>query len=364
MVLGKGKGVRTLFHNYGHLFRRFTVFSLIARRSMVTSRELHAPRGSLAMKFVAIDFETANPCLSSVCQIGVVSFADGRQTHSWKTFINPDDYFADMNVSVHGISKDHVKDAPKFPHVFEQLAELMRGQIVVHHTGFDRIAFGQASDKHKLPSVECNWLDTVRVARNTWPDLEGGHGLVNLAKHLGVEFRHHDAEEDARVSGEILLRAIALSGETVTDLLGWASSQAYHSSSGQSTGRPWRKFDSADYRRDGNPLGALAGETIVFTGALSMSRRDAADLAAEAGCDVANSVTKATTLLVVGDQDIRFLADGQQKSSKHRKAEEMIAKGYNIRILGESDFQRIIGKKHMKQGADNATVSDALRQDV
>jgi DNA polymerase-3 subunit epsilon len=48
------------------------------------------------MKFVAIDFETANPCLSSVCQIGVVSFADGRRTHSWKTFINPDDYFADM----------------------------------------------------------------------------------------------------------------------------------------------------------------------------------------------------------------------------------------------------------------------------
>jgi DNA polymerase III subunit epsilon len=34
---------------------------------------------------------------------------------------------------------------------------------------------------------------------------------------------------------------------------------------------------------------------------------------------------------------------GQEKSSKHRKAEDLIAKGQPIRILGENDFQRIAG---------------------
>ena len=92
--------------------------------------------------------------------------------------------------------------------------------------------------------------------------------------------------------------------------------------------------------RDGNPEGPLFGEVLVFTGALSMPRHEAADEASAAGCEVASSVSKHTTLLVVGDQDIRKLA-GYEMSSKHRKAEELIAQGQKIRIIAESDFKRI-----------------------
>jgi NAD-dependent DNA ligase len=99
--------------------------------------------------------------------------------------------------------------------------------------------------------------------------------------------------------------------------------------------------DTGRCKRDGNPEGILFGETLVFTGTLSMFRAEAADLAAQAGCNVADTVTKATTLLVVGDQDIRMLA-GQEKSRKHRKGEELIAKGHAIRILAERDFVRLI----------------------
>jgi DNA polymerase-3 subunit epsilon len=68
-----------------------------------------------------------------------------------------------------------------------------------------------------------------------------------------------------------------------------------------------------------------------------MPRRNAADRAHELGAAVEPSVTKHTTLLVVGDQDLSRLA-GQSKSSKHRKAEQLIATGQPIRILAESDF--------------------------
>jgi DNA polymerase-3 subunit epsilon len=85
----------------------------------------------------------------------------------------------------------------------------------------------------------------------------------------------------------------------------------------------------------------LFGEIVVFTGALSMPRSEAADRAAAAGCRVDAGVTKETTLLVVGDQDLRRL-HGYSKSSKHRKAEQLIAKGQSLRILGESDFRRIV----------------------
>ena len=95
--------------------------------------------------------------------------------------------------------------------------------------------------------------------------------------------------------------------------------------------------------RDGNPDGELFGEVVVFTGALSIPRREAADLAAEAGCTVAGSVGKTTTLLVVGDQDVRRLA-GHEMSSKHRKAEALIENGQPIRILTERDFRTLLSR--------------------
>ena len=94
-------------------------------------------------------------------------------------------------------------------------------------------------------------------------------------------------------------------------------------------------------KRDLNPEGPLYGEVIVFTGVLELSRTEAADMATRIGCQVESGVTKRTTILVVGNQDIKKLA-GNQKSSKHRKAEGLILNGQPIRILGETDFKELI----------------------
>lgn len=85
----------------------------------------------------------------------------------------------------------------------------------------------------------------------------------------------------------------------------------------------------------------LSGEVVVFTGALGIARADAADLASAAGYEVGKNVTRRTTLVVVGDTDLRKLA-GRTKSSKHRKAEQLALAGQSIRIIGESDFRSII----------------------
>lgn len=144
-----------------------------------------------------------------------------------------------------------------------------------------------------------------------------------MCSALGIEFRAHDAVEDARAAGEVLLQAIR---ETGLDLPGWLARV---------------KQPIAPIVNDGNPDGPLFGEEIVFTGALTIPRGEAAALAARAGCDVTAGVKKSTTLLVVGDQDVIRLA-GHEESAKHRKAEELIAKGQPIRILRESDFVRLI----------------------
>lgn len=79
----------------------------------------------------------------------------------------------------------------------------------------------------------------------------------------------------------------------------------------------------------------------MFTGALEIPRREAANLAASIGCSVAANVTKKTSLLVIGDQDVWKLA-GKVKSSKHLKAEQLISKGQKIRIIKENDFRELV----------------------
>lgn len=86
---------------------------------------------------------------------------------------------------------------------------------------------------------------------------------------------------------------------------------------------------------------------MVFTGALAIPRRQAADMAASIGCTVSSSVTKHTTMLVVGNEDVRRL-NGKSKSKKQLDAEAWIAKGHHIQFLCEDDFSALV-KLHGQQ---------------
>jgi len=57
------------------------------------------------MNFVALDFETANADLSSICQIGLVTFKDGEPTETYSMLVDPNDYFGGINISIHGIER-------------------------------------------------------------------------------------------------------------------------------------------------------------------------------------------------------------------------------------------------------------------
>ena len=290
--------------------------------------------------FVVVDVETANHNLSSICQIGIASFRDGALHHSWESLVNPEDHFEPVNICIHGIQELNVKSAPTWPHVYPEVSRLLEGYIVVSHTPFDRAALHRACEKYGLAASEYQWLDSASVARRTWPIVcHSGYGLSNIAKHLSIKYdKEHDALADARCAGEILLRAMAETGWSASDWLRRTDDPIARAlpspTAGPITHSPIRP---------GNPKGPLHGEVIVFTGVLSLLRGEAADAASAAGCEVESGVTKRTTLLVVGDQDIRTKLAGHDKSAKRLKAEELIATGQRIRIIGESDFRHLCG---------------------
>jgi len=277
--------------------------------------------------FIALDVETANPDYSSVCQIGIIAYANGLVVHQWTSLVNPQDYFYPPNVQVHGIDANMVQDSPTYPQVLPIVQSWLNRQIVVCHTPFDKIALKQVHEKYRLPLLQCQWLDTAKVTRRAWPQFsQSGYRIANVTEFLGIKFNHHDALEDARAAGEVLLHAVQETGIAVVDWLRRAE-QPISQRSQYSVKATW----------DGNEDGPLFGEVLVFTGELSISRSQSANRAASAGCAVAANVTKKTTILVVGNQDMRKLV-GHEKSSKHRRAEELIIDGQEIRIVSESDF--------------------------
>ena len=289
------------------------------------------------MEFTAIDVETANPNVSSICQIGAVRVKNFEIVDEWNTLINPQEAFAPVNIGIHGISEPNVSEAPIFPDVFRQLDSFIGNSVCITHGSFDQGAIEQAAVRHDLSQVNCSWLDTIKVVRRLWPDFSAkGYGLANICKEIGYEFSHHDALEDAKAAAFIMIIAIEESGR---DLSFWLDRIRKPIKVHQAN-----KAYPEQVTRTGKGNGALAGNVVVFTGSLNIVRSDAADMAAAVGCEVAPRVTQKTTMLVVGDQDLSVLA-GHKKSTKHRKAEDLITKGQSIRILGETDFLAAINEQ-------------------
>jgi DNA polymerase-3 subunit epsilon len=275
------------------------------------------------LNFVCIDFETANCSCSSICQVGIVRFKDGVIVGKWSTLVDPEDYFDSFNTAIHGIKAEDVKGSPTFREIFATINFWISDQILVSHSSFDIRAMSGACEKYGLTFPEFKWLDTTRVARRTWREVsQKGFGLANLAERLKIKFIHHNAEEDAMAAGMVLLAAIQESGTSLEEWLDLSLER--------------HKIDFTD--NGINPNGPLSDEVLVFTGKLSMIREEAVNLAKKAGCRTESGVTKNTTILILGEQDIGMLAPGKEISAKLEKVLALKKKGQKIRILSEKDF--------------------------
>jgi DNA ligase (NAD+) len=90
---------------------------------------------------------------------------------------------------------------------------------------------------------------------------------------------------------------------------------------------------------EGHPL---ASKSVVFTGKLArMDRKSAQKRVREVGGKTPSGVSKELDYLVIGDDGSPLLGEGK-KSTKHTKAESLNAKGAEIQIVTEADFERLV----------------------
>ena len=90
----------------------------------------------------------------------------------------------------------------------------------------------------------------------------------------------------------------------------------------------------------------LYGKLCVFTGILEqMKRKDAMQTVVDFGGSVADSVTKKTNYLILGNNDYcSLIKDPDKKSSKQKKAEKLKLSGNDIEIISENVFYDMISE--------------------
>ena len=161
------------------------------------------------LTFTVIDVETANADPSSICQLGIVRVKNGAMKECYSVLVNPETQFNEFNVKLHGINDRLVRDRKTLPQIYGWLHSQLDGTVLVSHTAFDQTALDRAVRKYRLRPFRAAWLDSAAIARHTWPRRysRSGWSLARIAADLGIEFRHHDAVEDARASAEIVLHA-------------------------------------------------------------------------------------------------------------------------------------------------------------
>jgi DNA polymerase-3 subunit epsilon len=259
-------------------------------------------------------------------------------THSAYRLVRPPgNLFDGGNIRVHGIRPHDVEHEPEFPRIWRELSDCMNGKtLIAHNAAFDVSVLRATLSYYGLPLPELPTVCTLAVARRAWPGLPR-YGLPHVAAHLGMQFRHHHALEDAEVSAGIALRAAAALGiadvgelhDALLDPRPWpmAATCASILASG-----PQRRPTPRD---DADPAHPLFGRTMVVTGVFqSMSRDEALEAIAAVGGRSVAQVSAQVDYLVTGEDP---------GWAKLERARELRAAGHDLQVIDERRFLTLLG---------------------
>lgn len=320
------------------------------RPAEIHPRDLRALGELRELSFVAIDFETATARGDSACALAV-SLVDGGRLSGGRTWLvrPPENEYLKFNMMIHGIRPEDTRDAPELPDVWKEAAELIGERpVVAHNAAFDFRVLRDSLGYHSVAWPTLNVFCSLVLARRTWPGMMS-YSLPPLARSLEIPLdRHHDPQQDAVACAEIARRICATVGadalEAAADRMrvrpGTLGPDSWISCRARSSGTRLSGLEPAN--DDFDPEHPFHGRCVVFTGTLlSMTRREAAQLVVDAGGSCTNSVSGKTDYLVFGEQDFAKFTDGQ-KSSKTRRAEELLADGHHIEVISEHDFLAMV----------------------
>ncbi|WP_258802544.1 exonuclease domain-containing protein [Pseudarthrobacter sp. NS4] len=328
----------------------------------------------MGLDFTAIDFETANGFRGSPCAVGLTKVRNGRivEEASWLMRPPPNyDHFDYHNVRIHGISAAQVAGQPRFGELFAEIGAFIGDDVLAaHNAAFDLGVIRSALEVSGLPGPAYDYVCTVMLSRRCYSLVS--NSLPFAAEEAGVPLvNHHDAAEDARACAGILMDIARRNGanslaelylslglvmprqqafDPAVDTLSKPSLAAVAGASGNGAAlvRPFQSgWPEEGINPDPNPLAEpghpLYGQTLVFTGQLTIGRPEAKVRSAEVGARTESRVTGRTTVLVVGDGFVASDLRSGRLTGKARRVLELHERGQGIEVLSEGEFLQMVG---------------------
>ena len=337
----------------------------------------------MSNQIACIDFETANNQSNSACQIGVV-FLDGwRIVDEREWLIRPQRmYFSPHCVRVHGITARDCMDSPQWDKVWTELFPLIDGRtIIAHNVGFDAAVLQKTSQSYDIALPQIDLQCTRLIAKRTWPG-QSGYGLAAIAERLEIEFKHHNALEDARACAKIVMAAAEKAGavdlDSLEDKLGLTRGRIWVDQIRQprtvrrtrieTVAEPNTRYQPKLFRGDGIPTSSraeqiritrlradaiLAGcedtrplegkHVVLMNSLLGLQREDAVSFLTQLGAKVQTKINLQTHYVILGTESnldrnpetsstTGMEAEGAAQISEMEKRKET---GQPIRILSQ-----------------------------
>jgi DNA polymerase-3 subunit epsilon len=159
-------------------------------------------------KIVAIDFETANEMMSSACALGIAVIDENKITSVKHWLIKPPELrFNYFNSCLHSITAKDVEKKPEFYRIWPSIKKYLEGNIIIaHNAGFDMAVLRSTLRVYQIEIPELYYACTVCLSRKVWKEFDN-YKLNTVAKNLEINFRHHNAKEDACACAGIAITA-------------------------------------------------------------------------------------------------------------------------------------------------------------
>ncbi|MBQ4443779.1 MAG: hypothetical protein II896_03860 [Clostridia bacterium] len=280
-------------------------------------------------KYVVIDIETTglDTRWDSIIEVCAVRFVSGERVDSYKSLVNPHRELDDFIVELTGITNEMVSIAPDIEEVLSSLLAFVGDAVLVgHNINFDVNFLYDEAERIGLGGFYNNFIDTMRLGRRVFPNMPN-HRLATMVDVLGITSRPaHRAEADCNATAALYER---IKERIAADNIDLATKRK--------TKTGLKATDIAASVSEFDEEHPLFGKVCVFTGALSIPRREAMQLVADVGGINADGVTKTTNFLILGNTEYNASLKGA-KSSKQKKAEAYILAGQDLTILSEVTF--------------------------
>lgn len=293
----------------------------------------------LPSDYTVVDLETTglSPARDSIIEFAAVKIRDGLVVDQYSTLINPETSICREVTILTGITDEMLQDAPLIEAVLPECIQFIGQDIIIgHNISFDLSFLRPAAHALGLP-LDNDYVDTLQLSRRLCPELEN-HKLCTLQQHFGVENQDaHRALSDCLCTHGCYqkLRELLGSSPLPQQITKRKSRISAHI-------RPGDFVMDPACAVEGSPL---CGKIIVFTGELSISRQEAAQLAVNAGAVLKTSVSCKTDYLVIGEQDLALVGD-DGLSTKQEKALRLNAEGRgHIKFLTEAEFLSLAWKE-------------------